>query len=108
RKNRDLYVGTNDVASVAVFRSHSSITYHNSRAGLSAILVEQALIQAKIPFHAIFDEQLSRLSPSTCKVIILPDSECLSDEQIAWIRKFVDAGGGLIVTEQAGLYDTWR
>lgn len=108
RKNRDLYVGTNDVASVAVFRSHSSITYHNSRAGLSAILVEQALIQAKIPFHAIFDEQLSRLSPSTCKVLILPDSECLSDEQIAWLRKFVDAGGGLIVTEQAGLYDTWR
>ncbi len=108
RKNRELYVGTKDVASVAVFRSHPSITYHNSRAGLSAILVEQALIQAKVPFHLIFDEHLSDISPTTCKALILPDSECLSDEQLASIRKFVEAGGGLIVTEQAGLYDQWR
>ena len=108
RKNRDLYVGTKDVASVAVFRSYPSITYHNSRAGLSAILVEQALIQAKIPFHLIFDEHLNDLSPATCKVLILPDSECLSDDQLALIRRFVEAGGGLIATEQAGLYDPWR
>jgi len=108
RKNRDLYVGTKDVASVAVFRSHPSITYHNSRAGLSAILVEQALIQAKVPFHLIFDEHLPDLSPATCKVLILPDSECLSDEQLALIRRFVEGGGGLIATEDAGLYDPWR
>lgn len=108
KKNRDLYIGTKDVASVALFRSYPSITYNNSSAGLSAILVEQALIQAKVPFHLIFEEQLGHLSPDTCKVLILPDSECLSDEQLAMIRKFVDAGGGLIATEQAGLYDQWR
>jgi hypothetical protein len=56
----------------------------------------------------IFDEHLATLSPSACKVLILPDSECLSDNQIASIRDFVEAGGGLIVTEQAGLYDEWR
>jgi len=108
RKNRDLYVGTKDVASVGVFRSHPSITYHNSAAGLSAILVEQALIQARVPFHMIFDEQLGQISPAECKVLVLPDSECLSDEQIALIRRFVAAGGGLVATEQAGLYDQWR
>jgi hypothetical protein len=108
RKNRDLYFGTKDVASVAVFRSHPSITYHNSRAGLSAILVEQTLIQEKVPFHLIFDEGLSNLSPAMCKVLILPDSECLSDDQIASIRRFVEAGGGLIATEETGLYDSWR
>ncbi|HZC43185.1 MAG TPA: hypothetical protein VE195_03360 [Acidobacteriaceae bacterium] len=108
RKNRDLYLGTKDVAPVAVFRSHPSITYHNSRAGLSAILVEQALIQARVPFQLIFDEHLGDLSPTLCRVLILPDSECLSDDQLALIRKFVAAGGGLIATEQAGLYDGWR
>jgi hypothetical protein len=108
RKNRDLYVGTQDVASVAILRSYASITYNHARAGLSAILVEQALIQAKIPFHMIFDEHLESLSPSLCKVLILPDSECLSDAQVAFIRGFVEAGGGLIATEQSGLYDTWR
>ena len=108
RKNRDLYVGTRDVASVAVLRSYASITYNHPRAGLSAILVEQALIQSNVPFHMIFDEHLESLSPSVCKVLILPNSECLSDSQIALIRRFVEAGGGLIATEQTGLFDSWR
>ena len=80
RKNRDCYVETEDVASVAVLRSYPSITYHNSRVQLSTILVEQALIQARVPFHLVFDEHLEQL-PSLCKVLILPDTECLSDAQ---------------------------
>jgi hypothetical protein len=108
RKNRELYVGTQDLASVAVLRSYPSITYHNSRAQLSAILVEQTLIQARVPFHLVFDEHLRDISPAKCRVLVLPDSECLSDEQLASIRRFVEAGGGLIATEQTGLYDSWR
>lgn len=108
RSKRDLYVGTTDVASIAVLRSYPSITYHNSGAGLSALLVEQALIHSRMPFHLIFDEHLSRLSPALCKVLILPDSECLSDEQIAAIRAYVEAGGGLVATGRTGLYDAWR
>lgn len=106
RKNRDLYQETRDVATVAVFRSFPSITYHNARAQLSAILVEQALIQARIPFDLIFDEHLANLSKY--KAVILPNSECLSDGQISALRKFVEGGGGLVVTEQAGMYDEWR
>ena len=39
---------------------------------------------------------------------MLPDSECLSDSQLASIRRFVQNGGGLIAIGQAGLYDEWR
>ncbi|HEV2246981.1 MAG TPA: alpha-amylase family protein [Terriglobia bacterium] len=106
RKHRDLFVGARDLATVGVLRSYPSITYHNARAQLSAILVEQALIQSRIPFHLIFDEPLPDLS--NLKVLILPDSECLSDDQLAKIRSFVEDGGGLIATGQAGLYDGWR
>ncbi len=106
RKNRDLFVGARDLATVGVLRSYPSITYHNARAQLSAILVEQALIQSRIPFHLILDEPLPDLS--RLKVLILPDSECLSNEQIAKVRSFVEGGGGLIATGQAGLYDEWR
>jgi Beta-galactosidase trimerisation domain len=108
RKHRDLYVGAEDVAPVSVLRSYASITYNNASAGLSAILVEQTLIQAKIPFRLITDEHLAGLSPATCKVLILPNVECLSDEQVQAIQRYVAAGGGLVATEQTGNYDAWR
>jgi glycosyl hydrolase family 42 (putative beta-galactosidase) len=133
RKNRELFLGTTDVASAGVLRSYSSITYHHARAQLSAILVEQALIQSRIPFKLVFDETppLNTLptrggesqpgaplpnrggesgvgEASKLQVLVLPDSECLSDEQLARIRSFVEQGGGLVAIGQAGLYDEWR
>lgn len=106
RNHRELYEGSDEVAPVAVFRSYASLTNNNAHCQLSAILVEQALIQSGLPFTLIFDEHLRDLSKY--KVAILPNTECLSDVQIGLIRRYVDAGGGLIVTEQAGLYDEWR
>jgi hypothetical protein len=108
RKHRDCYVGSRDVAPVAVLRSFPSITYHNSACGLSAILAEQTLIQSRIPFQISFDQQLAALSPPEHNILILPNSESLSDEQISVIRRFVESGGGLVVIGQSGLYDEWR
>ncbi len=120
RKNRELYEGTKDVAVVGVLRSHPSITYHHARAQLSAILVEQALIQSRIPFNLVFENTapLNPLpnrggetgvgEPSKLQVLVLPDSECLSDEQLTRIRSYVEQGGGLVAIGQAGLYDEWR
>ena len=105
RDHRELYHATEDDATVAVLRSYPSITYHNARAQLGAILVEQALIQSHVPFRLIFDEHLADLA--RYKVLILPDSQCLSDDQLAAIRKFVGHGGGLVAMGQAGLYDEW-
>lgn len=106
RRNRDLYVGARDVANVALLRSYASIAYNHARTQLSAILAEQVLIQAHVPFDLIFDEHLANLQKY--RVLILPDSECLSDAQLAAIRGFVQAGGGLVAIGQAGLYDQWR
>jgi len=105
REHRELYHATQDDPTVAVLRSYPSITYHNARAQLGAILVEQALIQSRIPFRLIFDEHLADLS--RYKVLVLPDSQCLSDDQLAAIRTFVSNGGGLVALGQAGLYDEW-
>lgn len=106
RKHRALYTGTEDAGNVAVLRSFPSITYHNSRAQLSAVLAEQTLIQTRIPFDLIFDEHLADLSKY--RVLVLPDSLCLSGGQLAAVRKFVEQGGGLVATGQAGAYDEWR
>lgn len=106
RKYREFYIGTEDSAALAVFRSHPSITYHNARCQLSAVLTEQALIQARVPFSLIFDEQLSGVSKY--RTLVLPDSQCLSDLQLKQIRTFVSNGGGLILIGEAGFYDEWR
>jgi len=106
RKYREFYIGAEDTAAVAVFRSHPSITYHNARCQLSAVLTEQALIQARVPFSLVFDDQLSGVSKY--RVLVLPDSQCLSDVQVQRIRAFVSNGGGLILIGEAGFYDEWR
>ena len=106
RSHRELFVGTIDVANVAVLRSYPSITYHNARAQLSTVLVEQALIQSQVPFTLIFDEHLSDLAKY--RVVVLPDSECLSDGQLRLILSFFEQGGGLVVIGQSGFYDEWR
>ncbi len=103
RRHRELYENTEDDATVAVLRSYPSITYHHPRAQLAAILTEQALIQARVPFRLIFDEHLNDLSPY--RVLVLPDSECLSDGQLATIKQFVAKGGGLVAIGDTGQYD---
>jgi hypothetical protein len=106
RKHRDIYSGAEEVPTVAVLRSYPSITYHHSSVQLATILAEQALIEARIPFVLIFDEHLANLS--RYKVLVLPETECLSDAQLASVRAFVAGGGGLVATGLTGLYDEWR
>ncbi len=105
-KNFDYYHDFDNVADVAVLRTFSTMGYNNDRPQQSTILFEQALIQAKILFDLIFDKNLKDLSKY--KVLVLADQECLSNEQLDLIRKFVKQGGGLVLTEHTSLYDEWR
>jgi hypothetical protein len=106
RHNRALFNATRDVAPVAVLRSYASLTYNSPKTQLSAILAEQALIEARVPFAIIFDEHLADLS--RFRALVLPDAECLSDAQLASIRAFVERGGGLVALGDSGAYDQWR
>ena len=106
RQYRHLFTRTEDVTAVGLVRSYPSITYNHALAQLSAIQTEQTLIQGAIPFGLITDAALSGMAG--CKVVVLPDAECLSDAQIEQIRAFVANGGGLVATGKSGLYDEWR
>ena len=89
-----------------MLRSYASIAYNQASCQLSAILAEQALIEGAVPFHLVFDQHLENLKPY--RVLVLPDSECLSDAQIALIRTYVENGGVLMVVGASGMYDEWR
>lgn len=105
-RNFEYYRGVVNVADVAVLHSYASMAYNNDRPYQSSYLFEQVLIQSKIPFDIIFDNQLKDLS--RYKVLVLADQECLNDEKLDLIRAFVAKGGGLIATEHTALYTEWH
>ncbi len=105
-KNFEYYRDIDNIADVAVLHSYSTMAFNNDRPYQSTFLFEQALIQDKIQFDIIFDDNLKDLSKYS--VLVLADQECLSDEKLDLIRGFVKSGGGLVATENTSLYTEWR
>jgi len=106
RRNFEYYRDIENRADAAVLHSFATLGFNNDRPAVSTMLFEQVLIQAKVPFDIIFDDNLRDLSKY--RVLILADQECLSEEQMALIRDFVKRGGGLVATEHTSLYTPWR
>ena len=72
-RNFDFYREISNIADVAVLHSFASMAYNNDLPYQSTYLYEQVLIQNKIPFDIIFDDQLKDLSKY--KVLVLADQE---------------------------------
>ena len=100
--NFQYYRNIKNIADVAVLHTYASMAFDNNRPYQSTYLIEQALIQAKIPFDIIFDDNLNDLSKY--RVLIIADQKCLSDQNIKLITDYVIKGGGLIATEHSSLY----
>jgi len=107
-KNFDYYKDIETVSDVAVLHSFASMAFNSGRPFQSTYLVEQSLIQSHIPFDIIFDQHLNAEYLAKYKVLVLPDQEALSDEQLKVISGFVEQGGGLVATEHTSLYTETR
>jgi hypothetical protein len=64
----------------------------------------EALSAHRIPWRAVHADHLSRDAPGL-DVLVLPNLAATSDEQGAAVRRFVEAGGGLVATGETSLYD---
>ncbi|MEK7404702.1 MAG: alpha-amylase family protein [Acidobacteriota bacterium] len=106
RENNRLFSATRSVADVAVLRSFPSMAYNSVEPHRETMLMEQALIQHKVPFHIIFDQHLGELGKY--KAVILAGQECLSDRALEQIRDYVRGGGGLVATGHTSLFNEWR
>ncbi|MBI4025269.1 MAG: beta-galactosidase trimerization domain-containing protein [Verrucomicrobia bacterium] len=104
-RHRRLWQDAESAAEVAVFRGFASLSFNSRETHRSAVLVEQTLLQHHIPFDILFDEDLANLR--RYRALVLPNTECLSDEQIRVISRYVETGGGLVATEDASRYDDW-
>jgi len=70
--------------------------------------VFQAMLEAHLPVEIITDDDLASLETlKRYKVLVLPNSACMSEEQAEAVRKYVEEGGGLLATYQTGMFDTY-
>jgi hypothetical protein len=100
------YRGTESVADVAVLHSWPSLAYSISDTYVPTTLMEQVLIQHKVPFDILFDEDMDQLG--RYQEIILPGQECIGDAQVRQLLEFVRNGGTLVLTGNTAQYNQWR
>jgi hypothetical protein len=106
RERNRLVQATDTVADVAVLRSFASMAYNSVEPHRDTMLIEQLLIQHKVPFHIVFDQQIDQLD--RYKAVVLGSQECLSDEAVGKLREYVRRGGGLVATGHTSLFTDWR
>ena len=104
--NDRFYRGTENVADAAVLRNWPSMAYSISAAYIPATLMEQVLIQHRVPFDLLFEEQLDRIG--RYPTLILAGQECVSDSQAELLLGYVRNGGTLVVAGSTAEYNEWR
>jgi hypothetical protein len=60
---------------------------------------------ARVPFELVHDRNLDPDHPAGFRTLVLPNVAALSDAQCAQLGAFVRAGGGLVATYEASLFD---
>jgi hypothetical protein len=107
REHLDRYCrGTENVADVAVLHTWPSMAYSINDTYVPTTLMEQVLIQHKVPFDILFDEDMDQMN--RYQEIILPGQECVADGQVQKLLEFVRNGGTLLLTGNTAQYNQWR
>lgn len=104
RRHRDLYLRAGSAARVAVWRSRQSLAYVSTDTHLSACVFEHLLFVNCIPFSIIMDGMVEKGNLTEFDLIILPDVELVSQQQVEILTGYVASGGGLLISERTGIY----
>jgi hypothetical protein len=104
--NERYYTGTENVADVAVLRTWPSMAYSIGATLAPPILMEQALIQHKVPFDILYEEQIDTIG--RYGAVVLAAQECLSKAQVERLLRYAREGGVLVFTGNTGAFNEWR
>jgi hypothetical protein len=104
--NDKYFTAVDNVADVAVLRSWPSMAYSLGRTLVPTILMEQVLIQHKVPFDIISDDLISTIDKY--RAVILPEQESLSRNTVDRLLAYVRNGGVLVFTGRTATYNERR
>jgi hypothetical protein len=65
----------------------------------------RGILEEHLAFEVINDWNLNEEDLARYKVLVLPNTACLSDTQAEAVRGFVRKGGGLVASQDTSLYD---
>jgi hypothetical protein len=100
------YTGTEMVADVAVLHNWPSMAYSINDTYVPVTLMEQTLIQHKVPFDILFDENINQID--RYGEVILAGQECVGNAQAERLLQYVRNGGTLVLTGNTAEYNEWR
>jgi len=100
KTNREMYMA-DPMPLIHVYESRASLSNSNFESHYANILLQQALLREKIPYAIIHN--LDRIE--NYRAVALPGTMCMTDAEIQKITEFVNDGGGLILTGNAGDFD---
>ena len=98
----------------AIVMSDNTKNFYGRSAGLveerylaSVFGTFRACVEEHLPVTVINDWNLTDEDLAKYKVLILPNTACLDDRQVAAVRKFVSNGGGLVASLDTSLFDEY-
>jgi hypothetical protein len=101
----EVLTGRDDrLATVAVWRSLVTTNFVRHTPVWACCAVEQMLLEQHLPFTILLDCHLAACA-SRSRVVVLPMTSCVSDEQARLLGAYVREGGGLLLLGDAGLRD---
>jgi hypothetical protein len=106
RHKQTLLLDTRTLSTVAVYRDTPSLSFDGGANGSAQLAFENLLIENNVPFDVIYTQHLDDLTRYRC--VALAGCECLSDEIVRKLERYVSTGGGLLALSAAGRRDEWR
>jgi len=103
----DLFEGYQSGAEVALAHFFDQTHYLNLEHLREVHALNRFLADQQIPFDHIIEDDFSAGRLADYRVIILPQIEFMSDEEVAAIRDFLDRGGAVISIGRNATYDRY-
>jgi hypothetical protein len=109
KTNEEYLINRKPVATVGVVWSQQNMDFYGrDEADLMVELpwrgMTQALIRARIPYVPVHADYIDR-DAKNLSLLVLPNLGLMTDSQVAYVKRFVEGGGGLIATGETSLYD---